>query len=468
MKRAIVQAIVVCVVLAVTVRVADANYFANNHPVDLVINATNTQPWTSGEWVYMGSANIVNGAGVWDGTIIVESTGVVTSDRIWVGSGSPTTSGRLIVDGGTWTSGSVLHLASRGPDGLGPNEVNLAEIKNGGTLSINGLEISEHAGAFGRLIVDDATLINVGAGRLGTGGATGVGDAEVTIRNGGSGSSGFTAMENGSGHSALNVDGAGSLWTGHSFYMGGNARSAELNVTGGGTVLADNFYCARGAELCEVTVSGAGSTLVPGYSVFIGEVGPARVTVDEGGVFSHTNIGGTGLDVSNTGTLIFGLGNGSRINTTGSAVIDDGATIAAKLDSGFTPTAGVPYDLVTASNAVTANPTNLVLDLDALDVTSAAAGFLALNPGGTALQLTLTSTGQEPASLTRVDNVNVTFFDFDSAAGFENSLESSTNMTDWVFTGLIVTGDGGTLSVYDPTGTDTNKSYRLSITGTGP
>ena len=67
--------------------------------------------------------------------------------------------------------------------------------------------------------------------------------------------------------------------------------------------------------------------------------------------------------------------------------------------------------------------------------------------------------------MTQVDNVNAVFFDFNSVSGFEYDLESSTNMADWVFTGLIVTGDGGTMSVFDPTGTDTNKSYRLSITG---
>jgi len=109
------------------------------------------------------------------------------------------------------------------------------------------------------------------------------------------------------------------------------------------------------------------------------------------------------------------------------------------------------------------NPGALGLDLSALGAT--AAGSLALNPGGTALQLTLPDTGQEQPELTVVDNVAAVYFDFDSALGMEYSVESSTNLADWVFTGLIVTGDGGTMSVLEPTGTDTDKSYRLAITG---
>ena len=47
----------------------------------------------------------------------------------------------------------------------------------------------------------------------------------------------------------------------------------------------------------------------------------------------------------------------------------------------------------------------------------------------------------------------------------EYGVECSTGGTNWVFTGLTVTGDGRTMSVFDPTGTDTNKSYRLVISG---
>ena len=365
-------------VLVVTMGVADALWNENNYPTDRVINAGSPQPWGAAEEVRMATANLVNGAGVWDSTVIVESSAAATSGRLWVGSG----------------------------------------------------------------------------------------DAEVTVRNGGTGDTGFTALggstAGGSGHSTLNVDGPGSLWTGHSFYIGGSARSGSLNVTGGGTALADNFFCAQGAASSDVTISGAGSSLDATHTVEIGQVGPALITVEEGGMFTVGNLG-TGLDVSTTGTLVFGLGNGSRIACTGNAVIDDGATIVAKPDSGFTPSVGVPYDLVTASVAVNANPNNLVLDVSALGAT--AAGSLALNPGGTALQLTLTDTGQEPLELTRIDDVNVVTFDFESVPGMEYGVESSTNLDDWVFTDLIVTGDGGTMSVFDPTGTDTNKSYRLAITG---
>ena len=169
-------------------------------------------------------------------------------------------------------------------------------------------------------------------------------------------------MENGTGHSILNVDGSGSLWNGHSFYIGGANRSAEINVTGGGSVLADNFFCAQAAGLCEVTISGAGSALTAGYTVSIGQAGPATLTLAEGGVFSHTNLGGTGVDVTSAATLVFGIGNGSKISTTGNATIADGATIGLTFDSGFTPTVGLPYDLVTAGGTLTVNPGALNLD----------------------------------------------------------------------------------------------------------
>ena len=67
--------------------------------------------------------------------------------------------------------------------------------------------------------------------------------------------------------------------------------------------------------------------------------------------------------------------------------------------------------------------------------------------------------------MTQVDNVNSTLFEFDSGQGVEYGVESSTDGSNWVFTGLTVTGIGGTMSVFDPTGTDTNKSYRLVIAG---
>ena len=457
MRTVPMQAMVVCLVLAVTTGAANALWNENNYPTDLVVNAGSPQPWGAAEEVRVATVNLVNGAGVWDSTVLVESNGVVTSGRLWVGFGGGLVSGRLIVDGGTWTSSSVLHM--RGADGL-DTETNVVEVKNGGTLNVVGTEMAENGSA--RLIIDGGTF-STGSGWYGD---IGTGDAEVTIRNGGTGDTGFTALggstAGGSGHSTLNVDGAGTLWTGHSFYIGGSARSGSLNVTGGGTALADNFYCAQGAAPCDVTISGAGSSLDATHTVFIGEAGPAQVTLDEGGMFTIGNLG-AGLDVSGTGTLVFGLGNGSKMASAGNAVIDDGATIVVKLDSGFTPTEGVPYDLVTASIAVNADPNNLVLDVSAIGAT--AAGFLALNPGGTSLQLTLTDTGQEQPELTRIDNVDAVAFDFASVLGVEYSIEVTTNMADWVFTGLIVTGDGGTMSVFDPTGTDTGKFYRLAFTG---
>ena len=468
MRKAILQAVVVCMVLAVTMSSANATWYGANYPVDVIINAGNPQPWTADEIVYNGSANKVNGPGFWDNTIIVESTAApVTSGRLYVGATGGNLSGKLIIDGSSWTASSVLHLGQNASNGANGDELSVVEIKNGGSLIVAGTEMGKNGG--GRLIIDGGTF-STGSGHFS---GSGPGNTSVTVRNGGTGTSGFTSLgeQGGSGTSTLNVEGPGSLWTGHTFYMGGATRSASLNITDGGTVLADHFFCSQGTELCDVTISGAGSSLNAGYNVLIGEVGPGQVTIEEGGMFTISNLGiagGAAVDVMSTATLIFGIGNGSKISVTGNknATIHDGATIGATPDSSFTPEVGLAYDLVTVEDGtLTVTPANLVLDLNALDGNSAAAGFLSLNGGGTALQLTLTDTGQGDTTLTQVDNVNAVFFDFNSVSGFEYDLESSTNMADWVFTGLIVTGDGGTMSVFDPTGTDTNRSYRLSITG---
>jgi len=87
MRKVTMQVVVACVVLAGTMGVAGAAWYENNYPTDRVITAANPQPWVSSDWVYIASANLVNGAGVWDSTVIVASDGVVTSDRVYVGTG---------------------------------------------------------------------------------------------------------------------------------------------------------------------------------------------------------------------------------------------------------------------------------------------------------------------------------------------------------------------------------------------
>ena len=67
--------------------------------------------------------------------------------------------------------------------------------------------------------------------------------------------------------------------------------------------------------------------------------------------------------------------------------------------------------------------------------------------------------------LTTVENVNATMLEFDSELNAEYGLESSTNMVDWDSAGFIVIGNGGPMLVFDPTGTDTNKAYRLEVLG---
>ncbi len=204
-------------------------------------------------------------------------------------------------------------------------------------------------------------------------------------------------MSLGTGHSTLNVDGAGSLWNGHSFMMGSDTRSADLSITGGGQVHADNFLCATGSLLCDVTISGPGSELRSGYDVDLGQAGPALITIDEGGLFNHTDVpNNLGVDVGATATLIFGVGNGAMLVSLGDVTIADGATIGVKLDSGFTPTDGVPIDLVTTTETLTVTAANLVFDQSQLP-----AGLMAsLSATDSALQVTfLPPVVPEPSTL---------------------------------------------------------------------
>lgn len=362
MRKVSIQAVVVCMVLAVTMSSANATWYGANYPVDVIINAGNPQPWTADEIVYNGSANKVNGPGFWDNTIIVESTAApVTSGRLWVGATGGNLSGKLIIDGSSWTASSVLHLGENASNGANGDELSVVEIKNGGSLIVAGTQMGQNGG--GRLIIDGGTF-STGSGHFSGGGP---GNTSVTVRNGGTGTSGFTSLglSGGSGTSTLNVDGPGSVWTGHAYYLGGGTRSAIVNVTDGGRANSDNFYCGHTGGSCDITIRGSGSLMTSSHNLDIGLNAPATVTLDEGGMFTHSGIAtvtGRDVQVASTATLIFGIGNGSKIATTGDATIADGATIGVKFDSGFLPTPGVSYDLVTADGTLTMNTGALVLD----------------------------------------------------------------------------------------------------------
>ena len=508
MRKTMMQAVFVCVVLAVTRDVANAIFYITIPNNEVEVTDVITQAsygWSTTERLNVGSGNAFNGPGTWDGVLTVHSNGTVTVGTIFMINGGPKTNGKIIVDGtnSTMTANGILHLAMNSAPGIyrilfhstfSLEEPCLIEITNGGKFFANGGTEPAASGAnigaeqggglgpsWGMVTVDGAgsEFTTTWGMRIGEGGA-----GHLTITNTGKVTTGICFI----GHNdsaptyetvgILNVDGAGSEFNSDQLNMGGAYSEGFANITGGGKVTASLMEIARTGGLgtattgdCEILVTGAGSVLdvsqSGGDSMYIGGTATngaqdsARVTLEEGG-----NIEAEGnVTVYDTATMVFGLGNGSSLHSDAQVSVSNNATFAITPDAGFAGALGVPYDLITATVAVNADPNNLVLDLSALDGSSAAAGFLALNGGGTALQLTLTSTGQGESGLTRVDNVNVTFFDFDSAPGFEYGLESSTNMADWVFTGLIVTGDGGTMSVFDPTGTDTNKSYRLSITG---
>jgi T5SS/PEP-CTERM-associated repeat protein len=356
--------------LAVTVGVANATYHSNMFtPAEELINAANpANPglWTAGEEVRVGSSNFINGPGTWDGNMRVDATAApIMSGRLYVGGPGALNSGRLIIDGASWTGSSVLHLGQNASNGAGGDELSVLEIINGGSLNVQGTEMGQTGG--GRLLVDGiGSSFSTGSGHFsGNGGA---GNTFVTISGGATAGAGFTnlGLDPGTGTSTLNVDGAGSVYSGAAFYLGNGGRSAFVNVTGGGRANADNFFCAHAAGgLCDVTISGSGSLITGTHNLNLGQFGTATLTLEEGGMFMHNGVAGDAgrdVDIASAATLIFGIGNGSKIATTADAIIADGATIGVKFDSGFLPVVGQAYDLLTADGTLTVNPGALVLN----------------------------------------------------------------------------------------------------------
>jgi len=386
MRKATLQTIIMCVVLAATASLVNAaNYFENNYPTDLTITAASPQPWATADTVFIGSANLVNGVGAWDSTVIVASDGVVTAARAYLGSGTVQTSGRLTINGGSWTNTLPFHVGAGGGDG-GVNEPSTINVNSGGSLRCPGLDVGQNGTAF--ITIDDATLnVNGGAVRIPQ---TGTGNGTLIFTNGAYGTTGGTDMTRGTGASSsstLIVD--GSTYTGHTFYMGAATCSADLTIRAGSSVTHDSFYCANAAGAnsdCTVTISGAGSSLSGNYEVTIGGTagsagGDARVTVEEGGVWTMGDLGGaTTMKIWPTATLVFGLGNGSVISSDKNVTIDDGANIEVEADSAHTPVANSPYDLVTTTDTLTVTPANLTL------TTSIGGGFLQVDGTGKKLQ----------------------------------------------------------------------------------
>jgi T5SS/PEP-CTERM-associated repeat protein len=499
MKKAILQAVVACVVLAATRNVANAATVFLNGTNEFEVTDVMTQTWAATDDLNIGSVNHLAGANTWDGVLRIHSGGTGTCNVIFMTNGGDQTAGKIIVDGtgSTMIANGKVSLAMNSAPGiyrtpldalLSLDEPCLIEITNGGKFFANTADTPVGTGqggsfgpSWGMVTVDGAgsEFVGVGGMRIGQGGS-----GTVTITNTGKVTAGICYIglnEFGVTNETvgiLNVDGAGSEFNAEQLNMGSPYSESFLNITGGGKVAASFMNIAWLAGLgsatsgdCEILVTGAGSVLdvfqSGGDSMHIGGTlvgGPlasARVTLEEGG-----NIEAEGLvTIYDTATLVFGLGNGPGLHSDDQVFVhpDDHPTIVITPDAGFLGALGVPYDLITASVAVNADPGNLVLDLSALDVDSTAAGVLALNGGGTALQLILTNTGREQPTLTQADDVNATSFDFDSVLDFEYGVEWSTNLVDWVFNGMTVIGNGGTMSVFDPTGTDADKSYRLAI-----
>lgn len=417
-----------CVVLAATMDVADAAWAYIRGATELVIDGTagHTQgdnpiaTWTATDDLSIGNVNwVADGPDSWDGRLRVESGGSATCNLIYMCNGGDKANGRIIVDGtGTMTANGRVYLAMNSHPGkyripydpvrsLSPPC--LIEITNGGKFYANNSGNTQvgngQSGAYGpswgMVTVDGNGSEFVGPGGIVIGGA---GCGEVTITNQGKMTVGISYVGANSSptyeiEGILNISGAGSEYTAGQLNMGGSYSKSYVTVTDGGKVTTSYMQIATtagggSAESgdCEVLVTGSDSlvdvTHSGGYSIFIGGglsgvKDNALVTLEEGGKIEATHL----ITVYNTATLAFGVGSGSTIATDGAATIDNGAAIGVKLDSGFSPASGTPYDLVTAAGGITVTPGALLLDQSAMPAGASAS----LSATATALQVTFTA-----------------------------------------------------------------------------
>ena len=102
MRKTMMQAVFVCVVLAVTRDVANAIFYITIPNNEVEVTDVITQAsygWSTTERLNVGSGNAFNGPGTWDGVLTVHSNGTVTVGTIFMINGGPKTNGKIIVDG---------------------------------------------------------------------------------------------------------------------------------------------------------------------------------------------------------------------------------------------------------------------------------------------------------------------------------------------------------------------------------
>ena len=242
-----------------------------------------TMNYTS-KWLYIGSFG--------EGSLEVRNNSTLNSTIIQIGhkdDGTDRGHGTVLIDNSTWNASEIYTGTS------GDGELTLQNGSSGSCASNFG--IGTKAGGVGSMIVDNSTFTVAPAHNFTIGGE---GDATLTIRNGGTFSTGRISwgcrLGQQAGSSATIIVDGGTwdmdptdipdiTYDYTSVSLAEHAEStSRIEVLNGGTINGDefNFYCGRNG-VAEVVVDGAGSTWTS-KEFWIGMDGTATGSITNGGV----------------------------------------------------------------------------------------------------------------------------------------------------------------------------------------
>ncbi|MCP3473102.1 autotransporter domain-containing protein [Bradyrhizobium sp. CCGUVB1N3] len=246
----------------------------------------------SSDWTGANSTNWYD-PGNWS-TNVPTSADTVTVDTL--------TPNATIISGGS-ASAQTLTVGLLGSGFL--------TVQNGGTLSVQGVDIAGLLGSTGGLTVTGAGSTLSSAGPISVG-VSGAGLLSVLAGGAVTGTQvGLGAMPGATG--SVTVDGAGSSITANRLYVGVGG-TGYLNVTNGGSVtvatasVIGNAASASGSVL----VDGANSTWTANGQLIIGSLGSATLTISNGGVVSAPGANPVAIaDLSGSGTLNIGAAPGA-------------------------------------------------------------------------------------------------------------------------------------------------------------
>jgi T5SS/PEP-CTERM-associated repeat protein len=316
---------------------------------------------TGSAWLNEGEL-VVGRSG--DGTLMITNGGVVRSNYGNIGWNDGTSSvngnGSVTVDG-TNSSWSIVSSGAPGDAGrlvIGQTGNGALNITGGGSVSSVTGYIGLEFGSMGEVTVD-------GAGS--TWGITGdlhVGGWEFPLLHGGSGMFhvtgggrvsdiyGFIGSSVFSTGAAI-VDGAGSVWTNINSLTMGIIGPASLTVSNGGTVQAINGLIV--GTLGEVHGNGSitanvqnGGLVSPGNS-------PGVLTIT--GNYTQSTAGKLLIELAGTAPGA----QYDQLLITGSAALD--GALQVSLLSGFAPSSGSSFDILTATGGITGTFSNQQLPM---------------------------------------------------------------------------------------------------------